>query len=214
VIVHCDADAFYAAVEVRDNPDLKGKPIGIGGNSMLSTASYEARKFGVRSAMPGYIAKQLCPELIFVRPRYEAYREASAKMQAVMATYDPDFKAVSLDEAYLDLTAYIAQLSPTAIEHLPLDGSKQPAERVVHELRARIFDATQLTVSAGIACNRMLAKIGSDQNKPNGQWYLPPVAEDVRMFMSKLPVRKLPGIGKVGIGMDRARYFVGMIPCP
>ena len=169
VVVHVDADAFYASVEERDHPWLKDKPIGIGGMSMLSTANYHARRFGVRSAMPGYIAKKLCPDLILVKGRPQAYSEASKAIQAVLALYDPNFHAVSLDEAYLDITDYIQRLSAQARAKLPLDESCTVAERVVHEMRLKITAATRLTVSAGIACNTMLAKIGSDQRKPDGQ---------------------------------------------
>ncbi|EDQ89921.1 uncharacterized protein MONBRDRAFT_946, partial [Monosiga brevicollis MX1] len=231
VIVHCDADAFYAAVELRDQPHLRGKPIGIGGIGMLSTASYEARKFGVRSAMPGYIALRLCPELILVKPRFHAYEAASRQLQAVMAQYDPNFRSVSLDEAYLDITDYMARLTPGDVAQLPplttvadpplvqeansadskpgmatdsagarnlttLEG-RALAARVVHQMRTRMHETTQLTVSAGIACNRMLAKIGSDQNKPDGQFCLPADRAAILAFLANMPTRKIPGIGKV-----------------
>eukprot|EP00049_Salpingoeca_infusionum_P008033 m.129596 g.129596 ORF g.129596 m.129596 type:complete len:580 (+) comp13893_c2_seq2:274-2013(+) len=193
VVVHVDMDAFYAAVEERDNPKLKGIPVGIGGMGMLSTANYEARKYGVRSAMPGYIAKELCPNLLLVKPRGAVYVAVSQQIKQVLAKYDPDFKPVSLDESYLDLTPKVV----TACRLNPTLTHRMAAEKLVQDMRREIHEATQLTASAGIAVNRMLAKICSDMNKPNGQFYLPSSSIDITQFMATLPIRKVPGIGKV-----------------
>ncbi|KAI9225078.1 hypothetical protein BC828DRAFT_401674 [Blastocladiella britannica] len=184
-IVHVDMDAFYCAVAELDDPSLVGKPVGVGGMSMLSTANYAARKFGVRAAMPGYMAKALCPDLILVPSRFDRYREISQVVRAVLIQYDPTMQPVGLDESYLDLTDYLAARGLT---------DPRP---VVEELRHGIFLVTKLTASAGIACNKMLAKIGSDINKPNGQHWLAPTREAVSAFMRDLPARKICGVGKV-----------------
>lgn len=151
---------------------------------MLSTANYAARKFGVRSAMPGYIARRLCPELVIVRPNFDLYTAASRAVRAILADYDPAFTTMSLDEAFLDLTGAMAT-------------RRMPAGALVEEMRARILATTGLTASAGIAPNRMLAKICSDMNKPNGQFALPNHREAVLKFIRALPVSKVSGVGKV-----------------
>ncbi|KAH8042522.1 hypothetical protein HPB51_023850 [Rhipicephalus microplus] len=156
VIVHVDMDAFYAAVEMLDNPSLRDKPMAVGSMGMLSTSNYEARKYGVRAAMPGFIGKKLCPALVI---------------------YDEDFTPVGLDEAYLDITEYMAK-------------NDAEAEHVVQEMRQKIFDATQLTASAGIAANMFLAKVCSDMRKPNDQFRLPNDVNSIRKFVSSLPIRK------------------------
>eukprot|EP01084_Bolivina_argentea_P311186 538623_1 len=183
--IHCDMDMFYAAVAMRDNPSLKGKPIAIGSMSMISTTNYVARKFGVRAAMPGFIGKKLCPQLIFVKHDWNAYKEASNKVKAIVAEYDPNFTSGSLDEVYLDVTDYL-------YKHSQLSGGD-----IAKEIRNKIFSATQLTASAGVACNRMLSKIGSDMNKPNGQFILEHNSRKIKEFMNILNVRKIPGIGRV-----------------
>ena len=170
---------------IREDPSLSDKPIAIGSMSMIATTNYVARKFGVRAAMPGFIGKKLCPQLLFVEHDWKAYKAASDHIKAVAADYDPDFYAASLDEVYLDIT-----------EHLRAHPGTSGAA-VAQEIRRRIFEATQLTASAGVACNRMLCKIGSDQNKPNGQFVLPSDGEAIRVFMRTLNVRKIPGIGRV-----------------
>ncbi|XP_036382733.1 DNA polymerase kappa [Megalops cyprinoides] len=240
VIVHVDMDAFYAAVEMRDCPELKDKPMAVGSNSMLSTSNYHARKFGVRAAMPGFIAKKLCPGLVIVPPNFDKYRAVSAEVREIFADYDPNFLAVSLDEAYLDISEHVAQrrgwpesvrthpvraaeegdgkgppgegdadsLSPVLFEDSP---SSSPAgrgagravvfgtcaEEAVREMRFRIEQRTTLTASAGIAPNSMLAKVCSDKNKPNGQYRIPAERQTVLDFIQDLPIRKVPGIGKV-----------------
>ncbi|XP_022896870.1 DNA polymerase kappa isoform X2 [Olea europaea var. sylvestris] len=182
--LHVDMDAFYAAVETLCNPSLKGKPMAVGGMSMISTANYEARKFGVRAAMPGFIALKLCPELIFVPTDFKKYTHYSDLTRKVFKKYDPNFLAASLDEAYLDITSICNERSMTAGD-------------VAEELRESIHKETGLTCSAGVAPNHMLAKVCSDINKPNGQFVLPNDRMAVMTFISSLPIRKVGGIGKV-----------------
>ncbi|XP_076443750.1 uncharacterized protein LOC143282122 [Babylonia areolata] len=320
-IVHVDMDAFYAAVEMRDNPSLRSKPMAVGGIGMLSTSNYEARKYGVRAAMPGFIGKKLCPQLVIVPVNFTKYREVSQHVRQIFADYDPHFCPMSLDEAYLNFTEHVAKrqtLPPahrsflkrcqtpadpafcccdlnttirdsafkdysaetrqgtthrSSVDHsqkqVDVNGncdnknpeagvcedsadepksadelksadepkstdelgrqvceaqpqaSRQGAaqfqcpscrkavpayemvtfgldvESAVHEMRCRIEQRTCLTASAGIAPNMMLSKVCSDQNKPNGQFYLPPTCEDVRQFVHNLPIRKISGIGRV-----------------
>eukprot|EP00644_Phytophthora_capsici_P000109 jgi/Phyca11/4972/fgenesh1_pm.PHYCAscaffold_4_\ len=207
-IVVVDMDMFYAAVEMRDNPKLRDVPLAVGGLNMISTTNYAARQFGVRAAMPGFIGKELCPELHFVPVNMEKYAGVAAQIRAVFAEYDPDFEAFSLDEACLDLTDYMAMnWQKYEIECKESDGNQEwalsaegraeIAAAIVRELRKKIFDSTQLTASAGIAVNTMLAKICSDMNKPNGQYVLQFTREHVMNFIRELPVRKIGGIGKV-----------------
>ncbi|OEL23261.1 DNA polymerase kappa [Dichanthelium oligosanthes] len=182
--LHTDMDAFYAAVETLNDPSLKGKPLAVGSMSMIATASYEARKFGVRAAMPGFIGCKLCPGLVFVRPNFERYTHYSELTRKVFQRYDPNFIATSLDEAYLNITNVCIERGITG-------------EEVATELRAAIHQETGLTCSAGVAPNRMIAKVCSDINKPNGQFILPNDREAVLTFVSTLPIRKIGGIGKV-----------------
>ncbi|KAJ8763532.1 hypothetical protein K2173_002415 [Erythroxylum novogranatense] len=182
--LHVDMDAFYAAVETLSNPLLKGKPMAVGGMSMISTANYEARRFGVRAAMPGFIARKLCPELIFVPPDFKKYTFYSDLTRKVFQKYDPNFMATSLDEAYLDITDVCKERDMTGGE-------------IAEELRAGVYKESGLTCSAGVAPNRLLAKVCSDINKPNGQFVLPNDQMAVKTFISSLPVRKIGGIGKV-----------------
>lgn len=195
-IVHFDCDAFYASVEMLDDPSLIGKPFGVS-PGVLTTASYEARKYGVRSAMPGFIAKKLCPQLIIVPLHFERYAEMSEQVMSILRTRDPNMATVSVDEAYLNITEYCEthNVSP---------------EECVSQLRAEVHEKTKLTVSAGIAPNKMLAKICSDRNKPNGQYYLPFEREAVVSFMAELPIRKVPGIGKVS---ERLLQSFGIKTC-
>ncbi|KAK2664875.1 hypothetical protein Ddye_003449 [Dipteronia dyeriana] len=182
--LHVDMDAFYAAVETLSDPSLKGKPMAVGGMSMISTANYEARKFGVRAAMPGFIACKLCPELIFVPTDFKKYNYYSDLTRKVFRNYDPNFMAASLDEAYLDITEVCRERGITSAE-------------IAEELRSRVYEETGLTCSAGVAANRLLAKVCSDVNKPNGQFVLPNERMAVITFVSSLPIRKIGGIGKV-----------------
>ncbi|NLP57189.1 DNA polymerase IV [Lutibacter sp. B1] len=183
-IIHVDMDAFYASVEQLDNPDLKGKPIAVGGGSergVVSAASYEARKFGVRSAMSGVTAKKLCPHLIFVKPRFGRYKEISNKIRTIFYDYTDLVEPLSLDEAYLDVTEN--------------KKGNPSATLIAQEIRQRIFDELNLHASAGISVNKFVAKIASDINKPNGQKTIPP--EEVIPFLEELPIEKFYGIGKV-----------------
>lgn len=156
---HIDMDMFYAAVEIRDDPSLADKPLAVGNDSMISTANYIARKFGVRSAMPGFIARKLCPDLVFRDCNFKKYKEVSYIFREILEEYDPHFESMGLDEANLDLTNYLLT------HNLNDEDNKQ---KVALEIRTRIFEATKLTCSAGISCNKMLAKICTDMNKPNG----------------------------------------------
>lgn len=177
-------DAFYASVEQRDFPELQGKAIAVGGSGrrgVVATASYEARKYGVRSALPGFKAKQLCSHLIFVKPRFEAYKEASQQIRAIFKNYTDLIEPLSLDEAYLDVTE---------------NKKKQPlATELAKQIRAEIFEQTKLTCSAGISYCKFLAKIASDYKKPNGQTVIKP--HKAEAFIEQLPIKKFYGIGKV-----------------
>ncbi|XP_078252766.1 DNA polymerase kappa isoform X2 [Rhinoraja longicauda] len=261
-IVHIDMDAFYAAVEMKDYPELKDKPMAVGSTSMLTTSNYHARKYGVRAAMPGFIAKKLCPNLIIVPTNFDKYRATSKEVQEILADYDPNFLPVSLDEAYLDITEHLEQrqnwpehkrtyychgevmenmehlhpsnddsgdISPILFDDSPPMLSQQEpihsgvpltdsylqnsekesylkrepvvfgitAEETVKEMRFRIEQKTKLTASAGIAPNMMLSKVCSEVNKPNGQYQIPADSCAVKDFIKNLPIRKVPGIGKV-----------------
>ncbi|CAI5505137.1 unnamed protein product [Closterium sp. Naga37s-1] len=184
VWVHVDMDAFYAAVEALGDARLRDVPMAVGGMGMLCTANYEARKYGVRAAMPGFIARKLCPELVFVPPDFTKYQHYSNLTHEVFRQYDPHFVARSLDEAYLDITGVCEERGMT------------PAQ-VAEELRHKVHAHTGLTCSAGVAANRMLAKVCSDINKPNGQYLLPFDREAILSFISSLPIRKIGGVGKV-----------------
>ncbi|XP_010008091.1 PREDICTED: DNA polymerase kappa, partial [Nestor notabilis] len=263
-IVHIDMDAFYAAVEMRDNPELKEKPIAVGSMSMLSTSNYHARRFGVRAAMPGFIAKKLCPHLTIVPLNFEKYSKVSKEVREILTEYDPNFMPMGLDEAYLNITEHLEERlnwpenkrrfffntesstgnekddinmsakcneggyssSPALFEdNTPLvnDHPEQrdqlveksvvfgtSAEEVVKEIRFRIEQKTQLTASAGIAPNTLLAKMCSDRNKPNGQCRIVPERQAVLDFLKDLPIRKVPGIGKVTEKMLKA---LGIVTC-
>ncbi|NXK92785.1 POLK polymerase, partial [Formicarius rufipectus] len=263
-IVHIDMDAFYAAVEMRDNPELREKPIAVGSMSMLSTSNYHARRFGVRAAMPGFIAKKLCPHLTIVPQNFEKYGKVSKEVREILAEYDPNFMPMGLDEAYLNITEHLEERlnwsedrrrfffntesttvrdkddmtvlgtcnegvcssSPVLFEdntslidnHLEQRGRSvensvvfgTSAEEVVKEIRFRIEQKTQLTASAGIAPNTMLAKMCSDRNKPNGQYRIIPERRAVLDFLKDLPIRKVPGIGKVTEKMLKA---LGIVTC-
>lgn len=183
-IIHVDMDAFYASVEQLDNPDLRGKPIAVGGSSqrgVVSAASYEARKFGVRSAMSSVIAKRNCPELIFVKANFTRYNEISKAIRQIFYDYTDLVEPLSLDEAYLDVTVN--------------KKGNPSATLIAQEIRQRIFDELHLTASAGISINKFIAKVASDYNKPNGQKTVNP--EEVIQFLADLEIRKFYGVGKV-----------------
>ncbi len=177
-------DAFYASVEQLDNPELRGKPLAVGGGGergVVSAASYEARKFGVRSAMSGVMARRNCPQLIFVRPRFERYNEISKAIRKIFFEYTDLVEPLSLDEAYLDVTKNKKNFPSATI--------------LAKEIRQRIFNELGLHASAGISVNKFVAKIASDINKPNGQKTVPP--EDVISFLEALDIKKFYGVGKV-----------------
>jgi DNA polymerase IV len=183
-IVHVDMDAFYASVEQRDNPALRGRPVAVGGSArrgVVAAASYEARKFGVRSAMPSVTAARQCPELIFVPPRFDAYRAVSQQIRAIFAAFADAVEPLALDEAYLDVTADKAAL-----------GSATAAAKAI---RARIKAETGLTASAGVSYNKFIAKLASDQNKPDGLTVIPPHKGEA--FVAGLSIRRFHGIGPV-----------------
>lgn len=180
-IIHVDMDAFYASVEQRDNPELRGKPVAVGGQirGVVAAASYEARRFGVRSAMPSITAKRRCPDLIFVKPRFDAYREVSHQIRAIFHEYTPLVEPLSLDEAYLDVTEDLKGIGI--------------ATTIAREIRARIKAETGLTASAGVSYNKFIAKLASDQNKPDGLCVIPPAKGEA--FVATLPVSRFHGIG-------------------
>jgi DNA polymerase-4 len=180
-IIHIDMDAFYASVEQRDDPELRGKPLAVGGQvrGVVAAASYEARKFGIRSAMPSATAKRLCPNLIFVKPRFEAYREVSRQIRAIFLDYTPHVEPLSLDEAYLDVTHDLKGIGV--------------ATRIAEEIRARIKAETGLTASAGVSYNKFLAKLASDHNKPDGLCVVTP--RQGLAFVAPLAVKRFHGIG-------------------
>ncbi|MGJ0237376.1 DNA polymerase IV [Novosphingobium fluoreni] len=184
-IIHVDMDAFYASVEQRDDPSLRGKPLAVGGSSgrgVVAAASYEARKFGVRSAMPSSRAVRLCPQLMFRKPRFEVYKQVSDQIRAIFLDYTPHVEPLSLDEAYLDVTDDIRGI-----------GS---ATRIAQDIRRRIREDTQLTASAGVSYNKFLAKLASDQNKPDGLCVIRP--GDGATFVAGLPVSRFHGVGPRG----------------
>ena len=183
-IIHLDMDAFYASVEQRDAPELRGRPVAVGGareRGVVAAASYEARQFGVRSAMPSATARRLCPELVFVPPRFAVYKEVSRQIHAIFADYTPLVEPLSLDEAYLDVTENLKGL--------------ESATQIAREIRARILAETGLTASAGISYNKFLAKLASDYRKPNGQFVVRP-AQGLD-FVVGLAVGQFHGIGPV-----------------
>lgn len=183
-IIHVDMDAFYASVEQLDNPELKGKPLAVGGGEtrgVVSAASYEARRYGVKSALSGYLARQRCPDLIFVKPRFDRYKEVSRAIRKIFLDYTDLVEPLSLDEAYLDVTENKM--------------GNPSATLIARDIRSRIFKELGLTASAGISINKFIAKVASDINKPNGQKTISP--EEVLPFLEKLEIRKFYGVGKV-----------------
>ena len=183
-IIHIDMDAFFASVEQRDHPELRGRPVAVGGNKLrgvVAAASYEARKFGVRSAMPSKFAYKLCPKIIFVRPRFEAYKEASDIVMSILRTYTDMVEQVSIDEAYIDVTE----------NKFSIPSAKWTAILI----KKQILKQTRLTASAGVSFNKFLAKVASDYKKPDGLFVIAPEQADA--FIDSLPIGKIPGIGKV-----------------
>lgn len=195
-IIHIDMDAFFASVEQRDNPNLRGKPIAVGGGhrGVVAAASYEARKFGVRSAMPSHQAKKLCPQIIFVKGSYSAYRKVSNEVMSILREYTDLIEQVSIDEAYIDVTDY---------KH-----EEMSAKEVAIEIRKKIKERVGLTASAGISFTKFLAKIASDSNKPDGYYVIHPNKAD--KFVRQLPVEKIPGVGSVSKQkLNKAGIYVG-----
>jgi DNA polymerase-4 len=183
-VIHVDMDAFYASVEQRDNPSLRGKAIAVGGvreRGVVATASYEARRYGVRSAMPSARARRLCPDLIFIKPRFEVYAAVSRQIRAIFARYTPLVEPLSLDEAYLDVTDNLV--------------GEPSATRIAEAIRAAIRAETGLTASAGVSYNKLIAKLASDQNKPDGLCVVTPA--DGPAFVAGLPVSRFHGVGPV-----------------
>ncbi len=194
MIVHLDMDCFYAAVEELDHPEYRGKPLAVGGEGrrgVLTTANYEARQYGCHSAMPGFKAKECCPHLIIVPPRFERYKEISLKVRSIFQRFTDQIEPLSLDEAYLDLS------------HWQTDGAT-----LAREIRAQIAEEVKITASAGIAPNKLLAKICSDWEKPNGQFSLS--ENEVNHFMLDLPVAKLSGVGRK---MQASLEAIGIETC-
>lgn len=186
-IIHIDMDAFYASVEQRDNPDLRGLPVAVGGGGhrgVVTAASYEARTFGVRSAMPGFKARRLCPELIFVKTRFDAYKVASRQIRDVFKRYTDLIEPLSLDEAFLDVTS-------------PKRGGAIATE-IARMIKADILDETALTASAGVSYNKFLAKIASDLDKPDGLAVIRP--DQAEAFIATLPIESFFGVGPVTAG--------------
>ena len=181
-IIHIDMDAFYASVEQRDNPELRGKPVAVGGSrerGVVAAASYEARRFGIHSAMASVTAKRKCPELVFVKPRFDAYKAVSLQIRALFAEYTNLIEPLSLDEAYLDVTENLKGIAY--------------ATTIAQEIRAKIHADTGLTASAGVSYNKFLAKLASDQRKPDGMFVITP--EMGPAFVERLPVAKFHGMG-------------------
>ena len=197
-IIHIDMDAFYASVEQRDNPELRGKPVAVGGSrerGVVAAASYEARKFGVHSAMPSVTAKRKCPDLIFVKPRFDAYKAISLQIREIFAEYTPIIEPLSLDEAYLDVTDNLKGIAS--------------ATQIAEEIRARIRAETELTASAGVSYNKFLAKLASDHLKPDGLFVITPAMGPA--FVETLPVRKFHGVGPAtGKKMKRFGIEIGL----
>jgi DNA polymerase IV len=197
-VIHVDMDAFYASVEQRDNPELRGRPVAVGGSrqrGVVAAASYEARKFGIHSAMPSVTAKRRCPELVFVTPRFDTYRQVSLQIRAIFAEFTSIIEPLSLDEAYLDVTANLKGLSS--------------ATQIAEEIRARVRAETGLTASAGVSYNKFLAKLASDHRKPDGLFVITPSMGPA--FVETLPVAKFHGVGPATTAtMNRLGIHTGL----
>jgi len=196
-IIHVDMDAFYASVEQRDDPELCGKPVAVGGaraRGVVAAASYEARKFGVRSAMPSVTAMRKCPELVFVKPRFDVYKQVSQQIRAIFAQFTPLVEPLSLDEAYLDVTEAAAGVTAT---------------QIAQEIRAQIKAETHLTASAGVSYNKFLAKLASDMRKPDGLFVITPAMGPA--FVESLDVGRFHGIGPATTAkMNRLGLYTGL----
>lgn len=195
-IIHVDCDAFFAAVEELDRPELKTVPMAVG-KGVLTTCNYLARKFGVRSGMASFVAKKLCPHLVLLPQNFEKYTAKAKEIRAIMAEYDPLFESASIDEAYLNMTAYC-------------DENQLTPEEATQRMREEIFENTKVSVSAGIAANAKIAKIASNINKPNGQFRVPNEHQAIMEFMHELPVRKVNGVGRV---FERELESIGIKKC-
>ena len=197
-IIHIDMDAFYASVEQRDNPDLCGKPVAVGGSrerGVVAAASYEARRFGIHSAMPSVTARRKCPDLIFVPPRFDVYKAVSLQIREIFGEYTSLVEPLSLDEAYLDVTENLKGIAY--------------ARLIAQEIRAKIRQETGLTASAGVSYNKFLAKMASDQRKPDGLFVITP--EMGPAFVENLPVGKFHGIGPATAAkMNQLGLFTGL----
>lgn len=195
-VIHIDCDAFYAAVEELDRPELKHVPMAVG-KGVLTTCNYHARKFGCRSGMAGFVATKLCPELIFLPLNFPKYIAKAKEVREILADYDPRFESAGLDEAYLNITQYCEE-------------KEMDPEEVVTQLREEVAEKTKITVSAGIAANAKIAKIASNRNKPNGQFRVANDRATIMAFMRDLPTRKVNGIGRV---FERELDAIGVRTC-
>ncbi|KAJ6084645.1 hypothetical protein N7486_011445 [Penicillium sp. IBT 16267x] len=195
-VIHVDCDAFFAAVEELDRPELKTVPMAVG-KGVLTTCNYLARKFGVRSGMASFVAKKLCPQLVLLPQNYDKYTAKAKEIREIMAQYDPLFESASIDEAYLNITAYCTE-------------NELDPEEAVQRMRAEILQTTKVSVSAGIAANAKIAKISSNKNKPNGQFRVPNDRTAIMEFMRELPVRKVNGVGRV---FERELGSIGIETC-
>ncbi|OTF78430.1 DNA polymerase kappa-like protein [Euroglyphus maynei] len=206
IIVHFDMDMFFAAVEIKNDPSLADIPMAVGSLSMISTSNYIARRFGVRSAMAGFIAKKLCPQLKLIKPNFKNYAKESEFVMNIISEYDPNIRTFSLDEVYIDLTEHVFE-HYSSKNNIPIedlycmdelsDDIWQFANEVVEEIRAKVHKESQLTISAGIACNTRLAKVCTDINKPNGQFMVKGRRQEIMDFVSQIQIRKFCGIGPV-----------------
>ena len=204
---------FYAACEIRANEKLRDIPFAVGGMGMISTASYHARRYGVRSAMPGYMGRRLCEHLVFVKPDFRKYTAAAGEVREILAAYDKDFIAAGLDESYLDVTDIVNARLPIT-DGLRIGSGVEDArvleviQDLANEIRVRVQETTNLTCSIGAAANRMLAKVCSDHNKPNGVTAIAPNREAILKFVAGLRVNKISGIGRVTSALLRGAFGI------
>jgi DNA polymerase kappa len=207
IIAHFDLDMFFAAVEIKLNPSLADKPIAVGSDRMIATSNYIARQYGVRAAMPGFVAKQLCPNLILIRHNFGNYSKESERVMEIISQFDPNFRSFSLDEVFIDLTDYVINLYSINEPNFDINSLNNCKElpqflwdyafEVVEQIRHKIESETQLTASAGISCNTLLAKVCTDERKPNGQFMVRGFLPEIQQFIAKTQVRKFCGIGPV-----------------